>query len=1169
MNNHAIRGTILALSLLTSGTPVPKAARQGVDRRVANLQGVSMGRSVPILASPRQSVRSLPLSFEPNQGQADPQVRFLARAGGFALLATATGAALCLSRNLLPAAPFPPFPRFGSQSQRALDNGGTVWLELRGANPSPSLTGLDPLPGRSNYFIGNDPAKWHTNIPQYSRLRYRDIYPGIDWEHYGDQGQLEHDFIVAPHADPANIRLAIRGTDSLRLDSDGDLLLGKSRGEIRLQKPVLYQYPNGRRRTVPGDYDLTSEGEVRFRVGPYNQDLALVIDPVVSWATYLGGPTQDTGYGIATDGLGNTFVTGATEIGGFPTSNPAQPNPGGSTDVFVSKLNRNGSALLYSTYLGGSGTDSGASLAVDASGCAYVVGSTASTNFPVRNAFQWSLGGGSDAFIVKLSSEGNVLLYSSYLGGSDGDGASGIGVDRRGRAWIAGPTTSPDLPTVRPLQASIGGSGPMRRDAFVALVAADGSDLLYSTYIGGSDLDYASSLAVDSAGCPYVTGFTSSTDFPVANAFRRSNAGAQDAFVTKLKDDGSALVYSTYLGAANGDWARAIAVDAAGNAYVAGETSSGSFPMVNPFQGWMRGAPDGFVAKLNPEGSSLVYSTFLGGLDSDYARAIAIDAEGNAFVAGETTSADFPGAGTVGNTGSAFIVQLGADGRSLASALFFPSATANGITVDRSGILYATGTVTTRDFAKGAVVQPVLRGLSDAFVAKVYPGASLSFAQFADGESWVSSLLLTNPSTVETASGTVNFFDDLGQPLSVSINGEKPASTRSFQIDPLGSTTLSTNGTGKLVPGSVQVSSNIRVSGVVRFSYPSLGIAGVGESKPCVRLIMPMVRDAALGLSTGVALRNDTPGSNASVALSLRGLDGHEVTDAVALTLPVNGHVAQFLEQLFPKIDTRAFKGTLVVTAYNPDLRISATAIQLGSSPGQLTTLPIVPINPAPTENDVIFAHFANGGAWKSSLFLTNPLGSALRGDLSFFDRDGNRLSLSVNGNPASDRVPLSIESLGGVFLSTDGAGDLVSGSARVSANAPIGGVLTFAFPALGIAGVGASSPVSAFITPVSRNAAKGLSTGIAVTSVSSATVLSLTLRNASGSPVPGGNTMIALKANGQIARFIEELFPGADTKDFTGTLTVNSQVGLIAGTAIELGSKPGEFTTMPVSPLN
>ena len=429
-------------------------------------------------------------------------------------------------------------------------------MKLVGANPAPQLTGSDELPGKSNYFIGNDPAKWRTNVPNYAKVKYADVYPGIDLAYYGNQRQLEYDFVVSPGADPQSIRLAFDGDEKQRIDDHGDLALEAKGGEIRMHRPVVFQQIDGSRRNIAANFVLRSGREVGFEIARYDATKPLIIDPVLSYSTYLGGSSGDLGYGIAVDSSGNAYVTGGTTSVDFPTANAFQSALGGPSIVghaFVTKLNAAGSAVVYSTYLGGSGGEFGYGIAVDSSGNAYVTGSTESTNFPTANAFQAAKRGSGNAFLTKLNPAGSALVYSTYLGGTNFDAGRGIAVDSSGSAYVTGFTASPDFPTANAFQAAYGG---YLSNAFVTKFNATGSALLYSTYLGGNrggDYgDWGIGIAVDSSGNAYLTGYASSPDFPIVNAFQTANNCCDgeytgDAFVTKLNPGGSA-VYSTHLG---------------------------------------------------------------------------------------------------------------------------------------------------------------------------------------------------------------------------------------------------------------------------------------------------------------------------------------------------------------------------------------------------------------------------------------------------------------------------------------------------------------------------------------------------------------------------------------------------------------------------------------------
>lgn len=683
----------------------------------------------------------LPLSFEINQGQSDAQVKFLTRGKGYTHFFTANGATFVLQK--------PDANDTESQTEQKTSKprvtakadkqppapAAVLRMQLLGANTNPSVTGQAPLPGKVNYFRGNDPKQWRTDISMYQRVQYKDVYPNIDLVYYGNQGQLEYDFIVAPGADPRTIRLAFEGADALTLDKAGNLVLEVAGEQVMQQVPKIYQDIDGQRNAIAGGYVIEDKQRVSFQVASYDRNRPLVIDPILVYSTYLGGSNYDWGYDITVDDAGNAYITG---IAGepafdlptdFPTVNALQPVHGGVFDVFVTKINPDGSALIYSTYLGGSGEDGNiqeddvGGIAVDSEGNVYVTGTTSSDDFPITaNALQSVSDGSLDAFVAKLNATGSALVYSTYLGGSRPDLAWDIAVNVTGEAYVTGITGSTDFPTANPIQPSIGGSF----DAFVAKLNATGSALVYSTYLGGDDFDHAFSIAVDATGNAYVTGATSSTDFPTANALQPILSSRDDAFVAKLNTAGSILVYSTYLGGSSGDVARGIAVDATGNAYVTGTTSSTDFPTANALQPALSGIADGFVTKLNPSGSILVYSTYLGGSGSDVARGIAVDIAANAFIAGFTRSADFPHvfplqSGIAGDA-DAFVVELNTAGSALiystplgGSSLEF----GNGIAVDAVGNAYVTGLTASGDFPAINAVQSVNNGNADGFVAKI------------------------------------------------------------------------------------------------------------------------------------------------------------------------------------------------------------------------------------------------------------------------------------------------------------------------------------------------------------------------------------------------------------------------------------------------------------------
>jgi hypothetical protein len=640
-----------------------------------------------------------------------------------------------------------------SADPEVVATGGVLRMKLRDANPAARVSGQDELAGTSNYFIGNDPAKWRSSVPTFAKVKYEGIYPGIDLVYYGNHRQLEYDFIVAPGADPRRIEFDVRGAKRIRRDEHGDLVLKMKmgEGEIRWHKPVVYQEKDGTREEIAANYSITDPNRVGFAVAEYDTSRPLYIDPLI-YSTYLGGSEGDAASGIAVDSAGNAYVTGTTGSTNFPTVNPVQSANAGLSNVFVAKINPTGSALVYSTYLGGSYFDNGYGIAVDSAGNAYVTGVTTSNNFPTTpGAFQTICNGGSncglygDAFVAKIDPEGSALVYSTYLGGSLGGGGNdrgtGIAVDSTGHAYVTGFTDSTDFPTKNPLQPVISnpsGNVPPAFDAFVTKINAAGSALVYSTYLGGSQEELGNGIAVDGAGRAYVTGLTCSTDFPTMSPLQPANAGGCDAFVAKISAGGSALVYSTYLGGKGTDSGNSIAVDSSNNAYVIGNTGSIDFPTKNPLQPANGGGTDAFVAKINGAGSALVYSTYLGGKGSDRGFGIAADSAGNAYITGDTNSTNFPTTPgsfqTVyrGGGEDAFVARLNPKGSVLVfSSYLGGSETCNGtrecgdtgwgIAVDSVGnSAYVAGGTGSTNFPTKNPLQPAFGGgYNDAFVAKM------------------------------------------------------------------------------------------------------------------------------------------------------------------------------------------------------------------------------------------------------------------------------------------------------------------------------------------------------------------------------------------------------------------------------------------------------------------
>ena len=685
-----------------------------------------------------------PLSFEANQGQTDPGVRFLARGQGYTLFLTRRAEAI-LSLAKQPT----------TKSDAPQREAEVIRMSLASAAINAAAAGVNALPGKANYFIGNDPKNWRTNVPVFAKAKYRGVYPGVDLVYYGNQGQLEYDFIVAPGTDPRSVALNFTGVKKLSIDVQGALVLQMKEGDLRLAKPLIYQEINGERREISGGYALKNAHEVSFQIPTYDPTKSLVIDPTLSYSTYLGGTGFDSANSLAVDATGNAYVTGWTSSVDFPVTpgafQTAAPPSAGGQYAFVTKLNAAGSGLVYSTYLGGNQGDVGYGIRVDSAGNAYVTGNTSSTNFPVTpGAFQEvkRAPGASNVFVTKLNADGSALVYSTYLGGSSRDIGQAIALDTAGNAYVAGWTFSTDFPT------TLGAFQPINRasvnattNAFLTELNAQGAALLYSTYLGGSggpgngpEGDTASSIAADAQGNAYVTGRTCSADFPTTPLafqmfFQGSRSSATsvcsgNAFMSKLNPalvGPASLVYSTYLGgsggvaygiAPEGDAAYGIAVDTQQNAYVTGQTCSSNFP-VTPlaFQVVYGGVCDAFVTKLNPSGPSLaglVYSTFLGGSTVERGAGIDVDSAGNAYIAGYTLSTNFPTTPdafqtTIAGNASlnAFVTVLNPSGSAPlvystylggSTPNFFSDSNGRSIAVDMAGQAYVTGYSYAADF---------------------------------------------------------------------------------------------------------------------------------------------------------------------------------------------------------------------------------------------------------------------------------------------------------------------------------------------------------------------------------------------------------------------------------------------------------------------------------------
>ncbi|MCO5971331.1 SBBP repeat-containing protein [Actinoallomurus soli] len=672
----------------------------------------------------------LPLAFEPNRGQAAAGVRYLAHGPGFGVFVTADRTVVTLT----PHAPAKVGGRAYAMRTRHLrrperDASAVLSFRPAGAAAAPAITGGSPLAGRVDYLRGRDRAAWRTGIPTYRDVTERGVYRGVDLRWYGTRQGLEYDVTVAPGVDPGTVRFAIGGLRGRpRLTGGGDLVMPTALGDVVQRAPRAYQVVDGGPRPVAARFTLAGTDQVGFAIGDHDRGRPLIVDPRIDYSTYLGGTGYDEGNGIAVDATGNAYVIGDTDSTDFPVNRAFQPQRRGGFDAFVTKLDPTGTAALYSTYLGGRGEDLGIGIAVDSAGAAYVTGETESDDFPTTaGAVQTTYRGNGDAFVTKLDPTGGTLAYSTYLGGTENDQADGIGVDASGDAYVAGYTYSGDFPRTTGPPMS-GGT-----DAFATKLDPTGGTLAYSRYLGGGDYTEADGIAVDASGNAYLTGLTASSDFPTtAGAYQGTLAGALDAFVTKLAPADGALVYSTYLGGTGSELGYEITVGSSGNAYVTGATDSTDYPHTSgavqaTFGG---GYIDAFVTALDPDGGALVYSTYLGGSGDDQGDGIAVDASGDTFVTGATSSRNFPvtagafQAAYYGGDSDAYVTELAPDGGALVYSTYLGGGAydeGDGIAVDTSGSAYLTGVTDSRDFPRtsGALQPAYGGGIADAFVLKL------------------------------------------------------------------------------------------------------------------------------------------------------------------------------------------------------------------------------------------------------------------------------------------------------------------------------------------------------------------------------------------------------------------------------------------------------------------
>ncbi len=850
--------------------------------------------SAPVAARAVQNYARLPLTFEANQGQTSSQVKFLSRGNGYTAFLTAGGMVLNLRTSVEPVG------QANSAAASAQATSTTLQFRLLGANQNPSVVGEEQQPGRVNYFLGNDRSKWHTNVPTYRQIRYKNVYPGIDLIYYGNHQQLEYDFAIAPGVDSRQIQFEIRGANQVSLDEQGNLVLATNGAKLHFQTPAVYQESKGQRVPVVGSYVMKDSSHIGFQLADYDSSKPLVIDPVLVYSTYLGGSGTDQASGIAVDGSGNVYITGYTTSANFPLA-ALGSLPSGDNHVFVAKLNASGSNLDYADYLGGNSQDYGMALALDSAGEVYVTGSTMSSNFPTVNAYQSQLAGPYNGFLTKISADGSSVMYSTYLGGNSFDQPTGIALDSANEAYVAGYTMSTNFPTANAYQSTaLANQGGEYGDyGFLTKFSSDGSSLVYSTYFAGNTnvvqncgspcypapYNAISAIAVDANGNAYLTGSTNTSNFPVtAGAYITSNPTQYDAtlgFVSKFGSAGS-LEYSTYFYGSSGNSLSmsAIAVDSTGSAYVTGAAQSdGTFPVTSTSicdpNTYGFSCSYAFVTKFDPAGATLTYSTFLGLYNYATPQAIALDASGDAYVLAAVNGGGYQAVNPIESYSSGsdlLVVEIDPAATTQLFSTYLGGSGDDypaGLALDSEGNIYLDGSTTSSDFptTEGSL-QDQLGGGTDAFVMKI-GAASAPFVSLSPSGLQFAALAIGSTSRPQTVT-LRNMGSEAMSIDSITASGDfAETNTCGSSVAAAGSCTLSITFTPTAAGAS---NGSVAIADNAAGSPHSIILYGVGESSsgPAAVLMPSALAFSSVplgrsGIAQTVTLTN---GGNASLSVS-------------------------------------------------------------------------------------------------------------------------------------------------------------------------------------------------------------------------------------------------------------------------------------------------------------
>ncbi len=688
--------TMKALVFLFAGVCINSARARTLNPRIENV-------------ARRQAVH-----FEPNQGQVAGPTQWIARSGGVSMYITGQEVVYALAPAMTLEAPAKPLYTHN------------LHMRLVGANPQIKFEGVEPLGSYSNYFIGQTEKDWFTGIPHFAKVRYNDVYPGIDMVYYADARNVEYDFIVHPGGDANDIELAF--SEPVELDH-GDLIVAG----LRQRRPKVMQ--NGRE--IAAEYRITHGGHVRLTLAQHDDSRELIIDPVLEFSTYLGGPGEDSGYGVAVDRNGFVYLAGGTQSPVPPGLNPFQQSNIVGLAPFVFKFTSDGKQVVYHTYLSSNGWDVANAIAIDGNGSPIITGSTRSASFPLKNPIQaqfkaiWD-----NAFLAKLSPDGRALVYSTYWGGNNKDWGTSVTVDAQGSATFSGNAESNDFRVQNAVQPTFAGN----QDCFITRLTGSGV-LVFSTFFGGSSGETCGGSAIDSQGDVVIVGESTSPDLPLKNAYQRTVAPSiwQTPFLVKFAPDGS-IVFSTFFGGAAAGWVYAVAVDPAGNIYAAGNTRNPSVFVLTPdaFQSSAVGPASGFFVKFDPGGQKLLYASLFGGSGPDAITGIAVDGSGSIYLSGlAEASPDFPvrnsfqpfyGGGILNS--DMFVAKFAPDAKTLIYSTLMGGHNNEepgyrNIAVDANGSVYCIGKTISADFPVKNAYQTVFGGGSDIVFFKISDATAL------------------------------------------------------------------------------------------------------------------------------------------------------------------------------------------------------------------------------------------------------------------------------------------------------------------------------------------------------------------------------------------------------------------------------------------------------------